>query len=239
MKSKQPSIRPAGQRSITSTVLFSGPKGSSVCDKDVGIKASTQQGSQLSLSDFLKRKVRRTSAPHSSRVNCVCTYCNIRYYKQGKEQPFMSPLSCEVSNSNVVGVNSNDGGEADANLSFDSVLQMLKNNGEEKKDCSNISAPNDTHDLQQARNRENPFEDHDKPSAGKVLAVLGDDIRPIQSRKRKKFSSKEDSKPLFNHYENGGGWWDDNMEGIDSENVGCSSAWEGVGCTTLGGIEWH
>ncbi|XP_073051612.1 uncharacterized protein [Primulina eburnea] len=224
MKSKQPSIRPAGQRSITSTVLFSGPKGSSVCDKDVGIKASTQQGSQLSLSDFLKRKVRRTSAPHSSR---------------GKEQPFMSPLSCEVSNSNVVGVNSNDGGEADANLSFDSVLQMLKNNGEEKKDCSNISAPNDTHDLQQARNRENPFEDHDKPSAGKVLAVLGDDIRPIQSRKRKKFSSKEDSKPLFNHYENGGGWWDDNMEGIDSENVGCSSAWEGVGCTTLGGIEWH
>ncbi|XP_075516008.1 uncharacterized protein LOC142550844 isoform X5 [Primulina tabacum] len=196
MKSKQPSIRPAGQRSITSTVLFRDPKRSSVCDKDVG--ASTQQGSQLSLSDFLKRKVRRTSAPHSSRVNYVCTYCNIRYYKQGKEQPFMSPLSCEVSNSNVVGVNSNDGGEADANLSIDSVLQMLKNNGEEKKDCSNISAPNDTHDLQQARNRENPFED-----------------------------------------ENGGGWWDDNMEGIDSENVGCSSAWEGVGCTTLGGIEWH
>ncbi|XP_075516007.1 uncharacterized protein LOC142550844 isoform X4 [Primulina tabacum] len=222
MKSKQPSIRPAGQRSITSTVLFRDPKRSSVCDKDVG--ASTQQGSQLSLSDFLKRKVRRTSAPHSSR---------------GKEQPFMSPLSCEVSNSNVVGVNSNDGGEADANLSIDSVLQMLKNNGEEKKDCSNISAPNDTHDLQQARNRENPFEDHDKPSAGKVLAVLGDGLRPILSRKRKKFSSKEESKPLFNHYENGGGWWDDNMEGIDSENVGCSSAWEGVGCTTLGGIEWH
>ncbi|XP_075516006.1 uncharacterized protein LOC142550844 isoform X3 [Primulina tabacum] len=225
MKSKQPSIRPAGQRSITSTVLFRDPKRSSVCDKDVG--ASTQQGSQLSLSDFLKRKVRRTSAPHSSRVNYVCTYCNIRYYKQGKEQPFMSPLSCEVSNSNVVGVNSNDGGEADANLSIDSVLQMLKNNGEEKKDCSNISAPNDTHDLQQARNRENPFE------------VLGDGLRPILSRKRKKFSSKEESKPLFNHYENGGGWWDDNMEGIDSENVGCSSAWEGVGCTTLGGIEWH
>lgn len=44
---------------------------------------------------------------------------------------------------------------------------------------------------------------------------------------------------IFKTDENGGGWWDDNMEGIDSENVGCSSVWEGIGCTTLGGIEWH
>lgn len=70
----------------------------------------------------------------------------------------MSPLSCEESNSNVVGVNANDGGEADANLSIDSVLQTLKNNGTDKKDCSNTPAPNDTHDLRQARNRENLFE---------------------------------------------------------------------------------
>lgn len=38
---------------------------------------------------------------------------------------------------------------------------------------------------------------------------------------------------------NGAGWWDDNMEGVDNEEVGCNEAWEGVGCTTLGGIEWH
>lgn len=39
--------------------------------------------------------------------------------------------------------------------------------------------------------------------------------------------------------DNGGGWWNENMAGVDNEEVGCTDAWEGVGCTTLGGIEWH
>jgi hypothetical protein len=29
------------------------------------------------------------------------------------------------------------------------------------------------------------------------------------------------------------------MEGVDNEEVGYSEVWEGVGSTTLGGIEWH
>ena len=29
------------------------------------------------------------------------------------------------------------------------------------------------------------------------------------------------------------------MEGVDSDEVGCDHAWEGVGSTTLGGLEWH
>lgn len=37
----------------------------------------------------------------------------------------------------------------------------------------------------------------------------------------------------------GSGWWDSNMEGVDSEEVGLGEVWEGVGSTTLGGIEWH
>lgn len=39
--------------------------------------------------------------------------------------------------------------------------------------------------------------------------------------------------------ENGGGFWDSSMLGIDNEEVGFSEVWEGVGSTTLGGIEWH
>ena len=39
--------------------------------------------------------------------------------------------------------------------------------------------------------------------------------------------------------ENGCGWWDCNMEGIDNEEVGVNEVWEGVGSTTLGGIEGH
>lgn len=38
---------------------------------------------------------------------------------------------------------------------------------------------------------------------------------------------------------NGGGWWDCNMEGVDNEEVGCNEVWEGMGSTTLGGLEWH
>ena len=38
---------------------------------------------------------------------------------------------------------------------------------------------------------------------------------------------------------NGSGWWDCNMEGVDGDEVGCNQAWEGVGSTTLGGLEWH
>ncbi|XP_020249532.1 uncharacterized protein LOC109826931 [Asparagus officinalis] len=39
--------------------------------------------------------------------------------------------------------------------------------------------------------------------------------------------------------ENGRGWWDEDREGVDSEEVGCNDVWEGMGSTTLGGLEWH
>lgn len=29
------------------------------------------------------------------------------------------------------------------------------------------------------------------------------------------------------------------MEGIDNEAVGFNEVWEGVGSTTLGGLDWH
>lgn len=38
---------------------------------------------------------------------------------------------------------------------------------------------------------------------------------------------------------NGSGWWDSNMEGVDNDEVGCHEMWEGVGSTTLGGLEWN
>lgn len=38
---------------------------------------------------------------------------------------------------------------------------------------------------------------------------------------------------------NGCGWWEGDKEGVDSEEVGCNEVWEGMGSTTLGGLEWH
>lgn len=37
----------------------------------------------------------------------------------------------------------------------------------------------------------------------------------------------------------GQGWWDGDKEGIDNEEVGHKEIWEGLGSTTLGGLQWH
>ncbi|KAK9033299.1 hypothetical protein V6N11_018332 [Hibiscus sabdariffa] len=97
-----------------------------------------------------------------------------------------------------------------------------------------------------------------------------DDPQNIRKRGKKEYStSNEKQKPHYNHYmssvenghwigylnrgsiacliwlifsldANGSGWWDCEMEGVDSEEVGYGEVWEGVGSTTFGGIvDWH
>nr|CAN66196.1 hypothetical protein VITISV_008705 [Vitis vinifera] len=73
----------------------------------------------------------------------------------------------------------------------------------------------------------------------KHLVVLGGDPKPKQTGRLENFIRNKKPRPLFNHYANGSGWWDCNMEGVDGDEVGCNQAWEGVGSTTLGGLEWH
>ncbi|KAH7835147.1 hypothetical protein Vadar_023280 [Vaccinium darrowii] len=38
---------------------------------------------------------------------------------------------------------------------------------------------------------------------------------------------------------NGSGWWDCNVAGIDNEEVASNEVWEGIGSTTLGGLDWN
>lgn len=52
-------------------------------------------------------------------------------------------------------------------------------------------------------------------------------------------TSTKDHHPWVETDENGGGWWTEHMAGVDNEEVGCNNVWEGVGYTTLGGLEWH
>jgi hypothetical protein len=33
-----------------------------------------------------------------------------------------------------------------------------------------------------------------------------------------------------------GGWWDTDMVGVDSDEVGSTEIWEGMGSTTIGGL---
>ncbi|KAI5347596.1 PREDICTED: LOC110689226 isoform [Prunus dulcis] len=83
-----------------------------------------------------------------------------------------------------------------------------------------------------------------KHTVRKHFTVLGGDPKPkpqaYQKRRRNEsFVIKEKAGPVYNHYANGCGWWDCDREGIDNEEVGLNEVWEGVGSTTLGGIEWH
>ncbi|KAG6507062.1 hypothetical protein ZIOFF_032402 [Zingiber officinale] len=93
-----------------------------------------------------------------------------------------------------------------------------------------------------SRKRKNILDDPSgssmKKTARKSLVVIGDDSKPWLYGREKKIMGKS-TKHLYDHYANGSGWWDCNREGIDSEEVGFNETWEGIGSTTLGGLEWH
>ncbi|KAL6535088.1 hypothetical protein OROMI_026462 [Orobanche minor] len=212
--SKLCQFRPIGQRSITSTFLFRASSNRD-CEGDVEIKVP------------------------------IGKFCATHVCSGGKGLPFSSPLSDDHSDRGTDTKSvKKEGLEAETKLCTDGAFSMFKNIEKNKDGSRNSSSANDTDifyvdDIQQTRKRRKLNEGHDdKPTIGKRLVVLGEDTKPVQRSKRKNFDNDEPI-PLFNHYGNGGGWWNDNMEGVDNEEVGCSDAWEGVGCTTLGGIEWH
>ncbi|KAG6423026.1 hypothetical protein SASPL_113409 [Salvia splendens] len=221
-------LRPFGQRSITSTPLFRASNRSNGCDQNAGIKAPTAKASRISLSDFLNRKLHRSSVLPTS--------------VGGTEIPSSSP-SRDVKGEREKSEGREGKGKSPIKGALDiNILKNIKN--ESSNEFRNTCSTNgieiiDVDDIEPTRKRKCLFEDHDNKLTGrKRVVVLGDDSKPRRSSPRKVFTSGE-SKPFFNHYDNGGGWWDENMAGVDNEEVGCNDVWEGVGCTTLGGIEWH
>ncbi|KAJ4824189.1 hypothetical protein Tsubulata_015645 [Turnera subulata] len=73
----------------------------------------------------------------------------------------------------------------------------------------------------------------------KQSLILGVNKNAKRKGRRGWFTKNKKSKALYNHYANGSGWWDDEMEGVDTEEVGMGDVWEGVGTTTFGVIDWH
>ncbi|KAH9318683.1 hypothetical protein KI387_020452, partial [Taxus chinensis] len=67
------------------------------------------------------------------------------------------------------------------------------------------------------------------------LLVLGDDPKPKKKLHVPK-GFNERPHTIFNHYADGGGWWDTDMVGLDSDEVGTTEIWEGMGSTTIGGL---
>nr|CAD1843751.1 unnamed protein product [Ananas comosus var. bracteatus] len=221
MKTKNPtSIRPFGQSSLRSSFL-SKPSGD-----DVGgvLKPPKRP---VSLAEFLDRKLVKTAAKTIKEKQS--SFSSIGFGGKGSEgktddagvglilnEAAFKRFNCPVKEEADVRMEKD--GDCDEFLSkFGGTSRVL-------------------------RKRKNPFGhslgDGEKDAAANSLVVLGDDPKPRPKRRGFK-SNNERDKPLYNHYANGHGWWDCDREGVDSEEVGHKEVWEGVGSTTVGGLEWH
>ncbi|KAF8088501.1 hypothetical protein N665_0538s0002 [Sinapis alba] len=98
-----------------------------------------------------------------------------------------------------------------------------------------------------SKKRKDPFEGLESMDrTRKPVLVFGDNSKVSKSMMQEEGERGSNStsckkrKPTYNHYANGSGFWDCDMEGVDSEEVGHSEVWEGVGSTTFGDIvDWH
>ncbi|XP_058094695.1 uncharacterized protein LOC131240464 isoform X2 [Magnolia sinica] len=226
MKSKRAAVRQFGQLSLPSSFHSNSIPSSKDRKDDTSSKPLT---SCISLSDFLDRKLDKTT----------------QKLIQEKQKSFSTVAIGPVNEH--MGLKREESG-ADFFLNR-AVFQHFKHKLNEG-DCVRSSGGGElgvfelelTEDREDLRKRKNPFAvsrgGDERDSHQGRLVVLGDDPKPKQRGRGNMFTSKR-PKNLFNHYANGSGWWDCNMEGVDSEEVGCSEAWEGMGSTTLGGLEWH
>lgn len=220
------SMRQFGQQAIP-TPLFSESRASYGRENEIKLKSSTRS---VSLSVFLNRKLATNNTPGSGSV-------------RNKKTCFMS----------IGGIQKAGGGDYGGNLALDrGMFQKLNSiRKEEEEDREDLNALKEPSQLELENNkqansksgskkRQNPFAGNniDKPSAPKYLLVLGDDTKLKRNAIRKKKVERK-QEPIYNHYANGSGLWGCDREGIDTAEVGCNEIWEGMGSTTLGGLEWH
>ncbi|XP_068662651.1 uncharacterized protein [Aristolochia californica] len=225
MKRKREDIRLFGQLSLPSSflsgsrVIPSGAKASN--EADFNKKPSK---SSISLSDFLSRKLDKPNEKTVQERRCsftsVTNGLSVRHQRIGEEET----LSSLAVNGTVF-------------QHFNRTAKDKYQTGSNAEGEKEIECPTDR---VFARKGNNPFAVptcSGQPVHSRHLVVLGDDPKPKQMRGSSFTSKRADH--IFNHYANGGGWWDYNMEGVDQEEVGCNEAWESIGATTIGGLEWH
>ncbi|KAK0607604.1 hypothetical protein LWI29_017276 [Acer saccharum] len=231
MNSKQTEIRVLGQRSIASSFLSRSSNPSKNGKEDVNDKA-TKRVSCVSFSEFLDQKLHKTSVLPTT--------------VQDKSNPFRIPVRTRnVDGSTDRQIEIKKEGEEDKNKALDKVLfEQFKHTNAERRDAPDELETPIEDSAKESRKRRNPFAgSDDRLPTQRPFIILGDDSK--YKRKGRKKGRKESlisnkkPRPHYNHYANGSGWWDSGMEGIDDEEVGFGEAWEGVGCTTFGGIEWH
>ncbi|CAH9132925.1 unnamed protein product [Cuscuta epithymum] len=218
MNSKQTSIRVVGQRSITSTFRLHHSARSNDRKKDVEIKSPSEKRPTISLSDFLNKKLDKASVLPGS--------------VKRKDKQFLSP---EGSNGDTKLCNKDEkngekgvGQHCSLDIMFEKLKQADKReeHGDTDRSCDETMT-SCSEDMERSMKRRKVFAGNGhKQSVGKVVVVLGEDSKSKQKRNGKRHEIPEKSTTYFNHYANGGGWWDSEKEGVDNEEVGCNGTWE-------------
>ncbi|KAJ8763971.1 hypothetical protein K2173_003753 [Erythroxylum novogranatense] len=230
--SEQAQNRVLGQRSLASSFIF----------RSSYSRLDSKKGSCSSLSDFLDQKLHRnTTTIPPKKV-------------QRKARPFSSPITSrydDVSVDHCEKVKNDENGKC-ATLGeniFDQFKHTSTENGsvsclsgEYERGTSSISFGTGTckaNITNATRKRTISFQSVcRKVDTQQHSLAYGEDPNDKQKR-RQNFISNKRPRRLYNHYANGSGWWDGDMEGIDTEEVGSAELWEGVGSTTFGDSEWH
>ncbi|KAH0468662.1 hypothetical protein IEQ34_001894 [Dendrobium chrysotoxum] len=121
---------------------------------------------------------------------------------------------------------------------FQQFSRALK--GQDNFDLGDEAENEQVHSRKRKRPTEpTEFSSGDVASHQNCLLVLGDDPKPKPRPRSEQKLTYKSSKTIYNHYASGQGWWDGDKEGIDNEEVGHNEIWEGLGSTTLGGLEWN
>ncbi|KAH7691072.1 hypothetical protein IHE45_02G091900 [Dioscorea alata] len=178
------------------------------------LSKSRQGGKQsISLSEFLDKKIGKSS----------------RKSIQEKQRCFASIGSVAKDSKNK---------SIDFVLDEDVFKQFRHSDGEIVRDEGENFDVESTKGEQNSNKRATLSGEVERTCCPKYMVVLGDDPKPKLRRGKERFEDHKE-KLVYNHYENGSGCWDGDREGIDTEEVGNNEAWEGMGSTTLGGLEWH
>ncbi|XP_010532798.1 PREDICTED: uncharacterized protein LOC104808722 [Tarenaya hassleriana] len=259
-KSKHPTIRVFGQRSIDPSFMNLRTNPS----MDSGGSQTKKVEKCVSFSDFLDRKLNKSvlykpndverPRPFTTLVssNSVAEPSHGFEIKKRARQEDRSGNALEKTVLLPFKSKENQISEEEGmNVLDKESLEQLKQTTADRMDHM---APCSTETIEHAflkdenapRKRKDPFEGMDvKGKTRRPVLVLGDNpevSNPIRRRRRERASSSSSKRhrPAYNHYANGSGWWDCDMEGVDSEEVGYGEVWEGVGSTTFGDIvDWH
>ncbi|KAK9671921.1 hypothetical protein RND81_12G063900 [Saponaria officinalis] len=219
MTSRKPTpIRAAGQRSIHSTLFFRSTHKCSPSNKECSnVNSQKKKGeSNMSLTSFLNHKLHSTSVLPIHKVK-----------EKGLPIPLESNgLDKSNARDELHSFQKNDGGRT--GVIEESVFKLF--NSSEAK----VRKRSSEHLSKLSR-----LQGDAKMDCRKHLLILGDDPKPKKRAYKQVSYGEEKPGPLYNHYENGTGWWNSEREGVDNDEVGHKEVWEGVGSTTLGGLNWH